>query len=89
MMIFHSGLTGSRRRSVSGPPEAAELVIGCFIDFQGRRHAWGDLLFENNCSIREGLFSHLLSISLSDSVMVPIRVPCRQYSSHAMPLTSV
>lgn len=30
----------------------ALVVIGSFIDFRACRHAWGDLLFENNCSIR-------------------------------------
>lgn len=31
---------------------SVSLVIGSFIDFRACRHARGDLLFENNCSIR-------------------------------------
>lgn len=31
---------------------SASVIIGSFIDFRACRHAWGDLLFENNCSIR-------------------------------------
>lgn len=39
-------------RSVTEYRPGASVVIGSFIDFRACRHAWGDLLFENNCSIR-------------------------------------
>lgn len=39
-------------RPVTKYRPVAPVVIGSFIDFRACRHAWGDLLFENNCSIR-------------------------------------
>ena len=55
----------------------ASVVIGSFIDFRACRHAWGDLLFENNCSIRgfiqapAGYLRHYYC---------PIRIPRRECS---------
>lgn len=40
------------RQPASRRSASARLLIGSLIDFRAGRHAWGDLLFENNCSIR-------------------------------------
>ena len=47
--LIFSRIAGGRRPN-TGP--GAPVVIGSFIDFRACCHAWGDLLFENNCSIR-------------------------------------